>query len=329
MNAPSRPMPSKGQIEGGVSARQRHDSGHKHVSGTATYVDDIPTPPGCLSVAFGMSSKARARIKSIDLGPVLAAPGVVEVLTDKDIPGANDVSPNAHHEPLLAEGGEVHFVGQPIFAVIAESHLLARKAARLAKIDWEELPALLTVDDALAEDSLFEPPYVMARGDADAAIEGAPKLIEGSIEIGGQEHFYLEGQAALALPQDGGEVVVHSSTQHPTEIQHKVAEALGLPMHAVRVEMRRMGGGFGGKESQGNALAIACALVADMTGRPAKMRYDRDDDMVITGKRHDLRIDYRAGFDDQGRLMGVDFRHLMRCGWSRRTRNAWPISAAT
>jgi xanthine dehydrogenase large subunit len=137
------------------------------------------------------------------------------------------------------------------------------------------------------------------------------------MEVGGQEHFYLEGQAALALPQEGGDMAVHSSTQHPTEIQHKVAEALGVPMHGVRVEIRRMGGGFGGKESQGNALAVSCAVAARLTGQPCKMRYDRDDDMIITGKRHDLRIDYRAGFDAEGRLAGVEFTHLMRCGWAQ------------
>jgi xanthine dehydrogenase large subunit len=158
---------------------------------------------------------------------------------------------------------------------------------------------------------------IWARGEAAAAIAAAPHCVEGQIEVGGQEHFYLEGQVALALPQEGGDMVVHSSTQHPTEVQHKVAHALHLPMSAVRVEVRRMGGGFGGKESQGNALAVACALAARATGRPCKMRYDRDDDMIITGKRHDLRILYRAGFDGEGRLAGVEFTHLMRCGWSQ------------
>jgi xanthine dehydrogenase large subunit len=158
---------------------------------------------------------------------------------------------------------------------------------------------------------------IWARGDAAAAIAAAPHRVEGQIEVGGQEHFYLEGQVALALPQEGGDMVVHSSTQHPTEVQHKVAHALHLPMSAVRVEVRRMGGGFGGKESQGNALAVACAVAARATGRPCKMRYDRDDDMIITGKRHDLRILYRAGFDGDGRLAGVEFTHLLRCGWSQ------------
>ena len=199
-------------------------------------------------------------------------------------------------------------MGQPIFVVAATSHLAARKAVRLARIQYRELPALLTIDEALAANSRYEEgPRIYGRGDTSAAIAAAPLTIEGRFEIGGQEHFYLEGQAALALPQEGGDMVVHSSSQHPTEIQHKVAEAIGKPMNAVRVEVRRMGGGFGGKESQGNALACACAVVAALTGRPAKMRYDRDDDMVITGKRHDFRIDYRAGVDRDGRLLGVEF----------------------
>ena len=227
-----------------------------------------------------------------------------------------DCSPSAQDEPLLATG-TVHYIGQPVFLVVATSHHAARHAARLGKINYAELPALLTVDQALAANSRFESgPVIWARGDADAAIANAAHQIEGSFEVGGQEHFYLEGQIALALPQEGGDMVVHSSTQHPTEIQHKVAHALHLPMNAVRVEVRRMGGGFGGKESQGNALAIACAIAARDTGRPCKMRYDRDDDIMITGKRHDLRIRYRAGFDANGVVQGIEFQHLFRCGWS-------------
>ena len=236
-----------------------HDAAPLHVTGAARYVDDVPLPHGALSLAFGLSEVARGRIVSMDLKAVRAAPGVVAVLTADDLPFANDVSPSAHDEPLLADG-EVFYVGQPLFLVVAESHLLARRAARLGVVDIEEMPAILTIDDAIAADSRFEEgPRVYGRGDIEAALKAAPHSLEGSFEIGGQEHFYLEGQAALALPQEDGDMVVQSSSQHPTEIQHKVAEALGVPMHAVRCEVRRMGGGFGGKESQGNALAIACA----------------------------------------------------------------------
>jgi xanthine dehydrogenase large subunit len=294
-----------------------HDAAPLHVTGQARYVDDIPAPAGTLSLAFGTSSIAHGRIASLDLDAVRKAPGVVAVLTADDLPFANDVSPSAHDEPMLA-AGTVHHVGQPIFLVVAESHLHARKAVRKAVVAYEEWPALLTIDAALAAGSRFEEgPRIYGRGDAGAAIAAAPHVLTGRFEIGGQEHFYLEGQAALALPQEGGDMIVHSSSQHPTEIQHKVAEALGVPMNAVRVEVRRMGGGFGGKESQGNALAVACAVAARLTGRPCRMRYDRDDDMVITGKRHDFRIDYRVGVDDEGRILGMEFVQYARCGWSQ------------
>ncbi|MCU0908772.1 MAG: molybdopterin-dependent oxidoreductase, partial [Rhodobacteraceae bacterium] len=293
-----------------------HDSAPLHVAGQARYVDDIPLPADALHLAFGLSTVAHGEIISMDLSAVRAAPGVVLVLTAADLPHHNDVSPSPWPEPMLAEG-TVHHVGQAVFLVAATSHHAARHAARLAKIEYRELPAILTVDDALAANSRFEDgPRVWSMGDADAAIAAAPRVIEGRIEIGGQEHFYLEGQAAVAFPGEGGDMHVVSSTQHPTEIQHKVAEAIGVPMHSVRVECRRMGGGFGGKESQGNAPACACAVVASLTGRAAKMRYDRDDDFLITGKRHDFRIDYRAGVDDTGRILGLDLVQATRGGWS-------------
>ncbi len=293
-----------------------HDAAPLHVTGQARYIDDLSVA-NALHLAFGLSTVAHGEITGIDLSAVRAAPGVVAVLSAEDLPEMPDCSPSAEDEPLLAVG-RVHYVGQPVFLVIADSHLAARKAARLGKISYRELPALLTVDEALAADSRFEGgPVIWAKGDAAGAISAAPQVVEGSFEVGGQEHFYLEGQVAAAIPQEGGDMVVHSSTQHPTEVQHKVAHALHLPMSAVRVEVRRMGGGFGGKESQGNALAIACAVAARRTGRPCRMRYDRDDDMVITGKRHDLRILYRAGVDEQGRILGLEFTHLFRCGWSQ------------
>jgi len=294
-----------------------HDSSPLHVTGQARYTDDIPLPGAALHLAFGLSSCAHGTITDLDLSAARAAPGVVAVWSAADFPDMPDCSPSAHDEPLLATG-TVHYAGQPVFLVVADSHHAARRAASLCRASYAEKPALLTVDQALAANSRFEAgPVVWARGDANAAIDAAPQVIEGSFEVGGQEHFYLEGQVAAAVPLEGGDMLVHSSTQHPTEVQHKVAHALHLPMHAVRVEVRRMGGGFGGKESQGNALAIACALVAKAFGRPAKMRYDRDDDMVITGKRHDLRILYRAGIDAQGRILGLQMTHLLRCGWSQ------------
>jgi xanthine dehydrogenase large subunit len=294
-----------------------HDAAPLHVTGQARYIDDLPLPANALHLAFGLSTIAHGEITGLDLSAVRAAPGVVAVLSAEDLSEMPDCSPSAHDEPLLAVG-TVHYVGQPVFLVVAESHLAARKAARLGKVTYRERPALLTVDEALAAGSRFEQgPVIWQKGDAGGEIAKAPKVVEGSFEVGGQEHFYLEGQVAAAIPQEGGDMVVHSSTQHPTEVQHKVAHALHLPMSAVRVEVRRMGGGFGGKESQGNALAIACAVVARRLGRPARMRYDRDDDMMITGKRHDLRIMYRAGVDGEGRILGLEFTHLFRCGWSQ------------
>lgn len=299
-----------------VSHALPHDTGPLHVTGEARYVDDMPTPADCLHLAFGLSEIACGDINTIDLEPVRRAPGVVAVLSAADLPGANDVSPSVKDEPLLSDG-TVHYVGQPIFLVVATSHLAARKAARLAVLDYSEKSALLSIDDALNAKSRFEAPVEYRKGDPETAIAGAAHVVEGQMEIGGQEHFYLEGQIALALPQEGGDMLVHSSSQHPSEVQHKVAGALDVPFNAVRVEIRRMGGGFGGKESQGNALAVACAVAAHLTGNPCKMRYDRDDDMIITGKRHEFRIDYQAGFDDDGRISGITFTQYARCGWAQ------------
>ena len=293
-----------------------HDAAALHVTGAARYVDDIPLPAGALHLAFGLSEVAHGQIRSVDLVAVRAHPDVVTVMVAEDLPFANDVSPSVHDEPLLADG-LVYYVGQPIFLVAARTHRGAREAVRLGQVKIDGLPALLTIDEALAAESRFEDgPRVWERGDL-AALGTGPHRLQGRLELGGQEHFYLEGQAAAALPQEGGDMLVHASSQHPTEIQHKVAEALGVPMHAVRVEVRRMGGGFGGKESQGNALAVACALPAQTAGQPCSLRYDRDDDMVITGKRHEIRVDYDVAFDEVGRIIALDVTHAMRCGWAQ------------
>ncbi len=277
-----------------------HESARLHVTGTARYADDVPAPEGCLHLAFGLAEHAAGTLRSLDLDAVRAAPGVVDVLTADDFDVMPDCSPSNGDEPLLCTG-TIHYAGQPLYLVIATSHLAARRAARLHEAEVEETTPILTIEDALAARSWFDGgPRTWTDGDVEAGLAAAPHRLEGVIEIGGQEHFYLEGHAALALPGEAGEMHVLTSTQHPTEIQHKVADALGVPMHAVRSEVRRMGGGFGGKESQGNALAIACAVAARRTGRAARMRYDRDDDFVVTGKRHDFRIAYEVGHDDGG-----------------------------
>lgn len=294
-----------------------HDAATLHVTGRARYVDDQPLPGNTLHLAFGLSEIARGRILKMDLSKVLDSEGVFGVLTAKDLQYENDTSPAAKDEPLLAET-DVCYIGQPIFIVMAKSHLAARKAARKGKLEYETHAPILTIQEALDANSRFEEgPRIYTKGNAARAISTSKCKLSGSFMIGGQEHFYLEGQAALAIPSEDDEITVHSSTQHPSEIQHKVADALGFGMHQVRVEVRRMGGGFGGKESQANGLAIACAVAAIVTDRPCKMRYDRDDDFIITGKRHEFKIDYEVGFDKTGKINGLTFFHYVRCGWSQ------------
>ncbi len=302
-------------IRGDVHSDLRHDSAHKHVAGNARYIDDLPERRDLLHVCLGQSSRAHARIKSINLDAVRAAPGVVMVIDAGDIPGKNDVSPFAGDDPLFAED-IVQFHGQSIFAVAAESRAQARRAARLAEIDYEDYPAILTIDDAMAAESYIEAPQVMAQGDAGTALDAAPHRHSGRFHIGGQDHFYLEGQIAMAEPREDGDIHIWSSTQNPTETQHLVAHVLNVPNNAVTVELRRMGGGFGGKETHPSLFAAAVALIASKTGRAAKCRVDRDDDMIMTGKRHDFRIDYEVGFDDQGRLSGLELTLASRCGYS-------------
>jgi len=292
-----------------------HDSAAKHVSGAAIYIDDTPEPPGCLHLAIGMSERAHARIVAVDLSAVRAAPGVVGVYAAGDVPGENDVSPVIKDDPLFADG-VVEYVGQSLFAVAAETMEQARRAAKLAKVTYQDLPAALTIAAAKDAGLEIEPPQTMARGDVAAALAAAPRRLKGKLAIGGQDHFYLEGQVALAIPGEDGDMRVYSSTQNPSEIQHLVAHVLNLPSHAVTVEVRRMGGGFGGKETQPALIAAAAALAASKTRRPCKLCLDRDDDMMLTGKRHDFEIEYDVGFDNAGLIRGADFTLRSRCGYS-------------
>ena len=294
-----------------------HDSGHKHVAGTAEYIDDIPMPAGGLHAYLGLGTKAHARIVSIDLDAVRAAPGVVAVLTAADIPGHNDVSAvGAHDEPVFAET-EIMFWGQPLFAVVAETRDAARRAAALAEVSYEDLPALIDVDAALTAggEKVIEN-LVLTRGDTASALASAQHRLSGRMVIGGQEHFYLESQIALAIPGEDDDVTVFASTQHPSEVQHMVSHVLGVASNAVTVSVRRMGGGFGGKETQGNLFAVVAALAAKTLGRAVKIRPDRDDDMSVTGKRHDFVVDYELGFDEHGKITGVDGKFMARAGWS-------------
>ncbi|MBX3578812.1 MAG: xanthine dehydrogenase molybdopterin binding subunit [Rhizobiaceae bacterium] len=305
------------RIAGGVATDQRHDSAHKHVSGSALYIDDMPEPAGTLHGCLGLSTVPHGTITRLDLAAVRAAPGVIDVLTAKDVPGENDISPTGRHdEPVLADG-LVQFHGQPIFCVIAETREQARRACRLAKVEYKERPFVTDIG-ALdpRKDKLVTPPLTLKRGDARAAIDSAPRHLKGSMRVGGQEHFYLEGHIAMAIPGEDRDVTVYCSTQHPSEVQHMVGHALGVPSNAVTVEIRRMGGGFGGKETQGNQFAALAAIAAKKLGRAVKIRPDRDDDFSATGKRHDFLIDYEVGFDDEGNILGVDYMYAARCGFS-------------
>jgi xanthine dehydrogenase large subunit len=292
-----------------------HDSAVLHVEGRALYVDDIREPDGTVHVVPGFADAALGAITGLDLSAVRAAPGVVAVLTHRDIPGVNDCSPSHGDDRVLAEG-RIEYHGQPLFAVVARSREEARRAARLAAVTVAPEAPNVTIEQAEAAGHDVLPPYAFGRGDVDEAILAAPAKREGTFRIGGQEHFYLEGQVALAIPQEDGGMLVHSSTQHPSEVQHTVAKVLGVPDALVVCECRRMGGGFGGKETQAAQWAALAALAAQVTGRPAKCRLDRDDDMRMTGKRHDFRVDWRAGFDKAGKLAGVDVTFASRCGVS-------------
>jgi xanthine dehydrogenase large subunit len=303
------------RARGGVGAALPHDSGHLHVSGAATYTDDIPEARGTLYAAIGVSGRAHARIASIDLSAVAAAPGVTAVVAARDIPGKNNYGPVVADDPIFATT-LVQYHGQSLFAVAASSIGAARKAARLAVVEYEDLPALLTADAALAAGSSVLPTERLVRGNPRGAIATAPHRLQGRVRMGGQDQFYLEGMIAYALPKEDGTLHVYSSTQHPGEVQAQVAHALALAVSDVVVECRRMGGGFGGKESQPGLFACVAALLARKTNRPVKLRVDRDDDMILTGKRHDFVTDYDVGFDDDGRILGVEFSLASRCGYS-------------
>ena len=302
-------------IAGAVGSAIPHDSGHLHVSGEALYTDDIAEPLNMLHLAVGMSAKPHARIKKMDLSEVRQAPGVVEVISADDIPGDNSCGPVEADDPILAPG-LVEYVGQSVFAVAAETVEQARKAAKLASIEYEDLEPILDPRTAVAKESFVLPSETIKRGDSQAALSAAQNRLNGSLNLGGQDQFYLEGQIATALPAEDGDLYVYSSTQHPGEVQHLVAHAIGKRSKDVVVECRRMGGAFGGKESQPALIACIAGLMAIKTGRACKLRLDRDADMMMTGKRHDFVIDYDVGFDETGRIEGIEFMFASRCGMS-------------
>jgi xanthine dehydrogenase large subunit len=309
-----------------------HDSAAKHVSGRADYIDDIVEPAGLLHAYLALSQRAHAEIASMDLEAVRGAPGVVGIVTHDDITGENrveqlevqlekrpqnDISTvHKHDEPVFATTHVVYW-GQPLFAVLAETREAARRAAHLARVEYRDLPHITDVDQARAAGgTLVIEPLKLERGDVEAGLAAAPRRLSGSMLIGGQEHFYLEGQVAVAIPGEDEDITIWSSTQHPSEVQLMVAHVLGIDMHDVTVNVRRMGGGFGGKETQGNLFAVVAAVAARKFRRAVKIRPDRDDDMQITGKRHDFRVDYDVGYDDDGRIHAVDAVYAARAGYS-------------
>ena len=292
-----------------------HDSAHLHVSGTAAYTDDLPEPRDLLHLAVGMSTLPHARLLDTDLSEVLATPGVVNVCTAADIPGENNYGSIVKDDPLFADG-LVQYVGQPVFVVAATNVDAARRAARRANIRYEALEAILDPLDAVAKQSFVLPTETLVRGDPAAALESASHRVQRRVKVGGQDQFYLEGHIAMAVPQEDNGLLVYSSTQHPDEVQRIIAHATRRDAKDIVVICRRMGGAFGGKESQAALIACVAATASDKTGQPCKLRLDRDDDMIMTGKRHDFVIDYDVGFDDSGRILGIDFEFASRCGMS-------------
>jgi len=294
-----------------------HESAHLHVTGSATFTDDMPELAGTLYAALIMSPVAHGELigDGIDRDAILKEHGVVAVYTAKDIPGENNCGPIVHDDPFLAVG-KVEFLGQAVAVVVAREMLYAREAAHKAKVLVKELPPILTIDEAMAAQSFVMPAKGITRGNASEAIAKAPRKVKGSTETGQQEQFYMEGQITYAVPREDGQLTLYSSTQHPDGNQREAAAALNLSTNDVEVICRRMGGGFGGKEGNASIFSQSAALAAFKLQKPVKLRVNRDDDMMITGKRHDFRIDYEVGYDNEGRILGADITLLSRCGYS-------------
>jgi xanthine dehydrogenase large subunit len=315
MNAPEK-LPLQGTpVVSAAGVSRFHESARAQVAGAANYIDDIPEIKGTLYAAPILSNVAHGKLRGIDASVACTMPGVRDIVLADDIPGDKILAAFAHDEPIFAFETVQH-IGQVIGLVVADSVMQARAAARKVKLDIEALPAILSVKDALAAESYVLPPVFVKRGDAAKALAGARHTLQGSFEVGGQEHFYLEGQIAYALPLEQNQWWIYSSTQHPGEIQHWVAHALQIENNAVTVECRRMGGGFGGKETQAGHLAVWSAVAAHKLKRPIKLRLDRDDDFMVTGKRHPFAYEYTVGFDDSGLITGLRLHMAANCGFS-------------
>ena len=297
-----------------IEQKRPHESGSKHVSGYANYIDDIVEPEGTLYGAIGYSKKAHAIIKKLDLREVWKSEGIVSVVTSADIPGRNDVGPVHDGDPIFPKKAE--YFGQPLFAVAATSVELARKAVLKAKITYKTLKPVINVREALEKKLFVLKGKKIKKGNPIKKINKAKNYLKNSFTLGSQEHFYLEGQIAFVIPQEDNDFKVYSSTQHPSETQQIIAKMLNQKNNSINVEVRRIGGGFGGKETQSFIFASICTLLSKKTKRPVKLRMDRDDDILITGKRHDFYADYEVGFSDRGIIEGVKIKLLSRCGIS-------------
>jgi len=316
MNAPH-PLHVLHPVERQQGRELPHESARLHVTGEAVYIDDIPEVRGTLYAALVLSPVAHGELlgEGIDREAILREHGVVAVFTAADIPGENNCGPIVHDDPFLADG-KVEFLGQPVAVVVAREMLYAREAARKARVAVQELPPILTIDEAMAHQRFVMPAKSITRGKPAEAIAAAPHRVKGRTTCGQQEQFYLEGQIAYAVPREDGQMTIYVSTQHPDGNQREAAAALNRHTHDIEVICRRMGGGFGGKEGNSSIFSQSAALAAFRLNRPVKLRANRDDDMTITGKRHDFRIDYEAGFDDDGRILGLDVVLASRCGYS-------------
>ena len=299
----------------GVGRSVKHESADKHVSGEAVYVDDRLEFPNQLHVYARQSDRAHARILRIDTRPCYEFPGVAIAITKDDVPGQLDIGPVVAGDPLLADG-KVEYVGQVVLAVAADSLETARKAAMAAIVEYEDLEPVLDVVEAYRKKHFVLASHTHRIGDSASQLASAPRRLQGTLHIGGQEHFYLETQISSVMPTEDGGMLVYTSTQNPTEVQKLVAEVLGVPMNKIVIDMRRMGGGFGGKETQAAGPACLCAVIAHLTGRPTKMRLPRMEDMSITGKRHPFYVEYDVGFDDDGLLHGIEMDLAGNCGYS-------------
>ena len=297
-----------------INEKRPHESGIKHVSGRAYYTDDIPEPLETLYGAIGWSKKAHAIIKKINLDEVVKSAGVIAVVTGKDIVGRNDVGPVYDGDPIFPKKAE--YYGQPLFAVAAKTTELARKAVLKAKISYKTLKPIITIQNALKKKSFVLKEKIIKKGEALKAIENSVNRLKGNFTTGSQEHFALEGQTAFVIPEEDNDFKVFSSTQHPSETQQIIAKMLNQKSNTITVETRRIGGGFGGKETQSFIFAAICTLLAKKTKHPVKLRMDRDDDIIITGKRHDFYSEYEVGFDELGVIKGLKLKLASRCGIS-------------